>query len=551
MSKRSVIIQSLFCATMGAALLVLPVAAQDPPAANSLVNSSADSQLGSLRICLRLNDQTPFLGAATVRVLPETGFELLGARDAETGETDFFAVAPGKYTVYVTAPAYLDIHLRTEMEKGGPVKTLYVLMKRPSDVRDGKDVKDPQDPPKPSEAPDIFASPEPVELRTEASIPLPNEIPIAPFTPAKAESFAEPPPEQNKEEWKPVDWKDDGVVVDHSIACPSQQLLHIAGDRVKEFANSLEKFTAMENVEHFSVDKAGDRHGRETRKFSYVVTVTKNRYGTLMFDEYRNGGMDPTLFPANIATLGLPALVLVFHPNYSPDFNFNCDGMVSAAGHDYWQVSFAQRVDRPVKIQTYVVNGFSFPIYLQGRAWIDPGRGEVVRLESQLEKPIPQIELWQQHQVIDYIGVKFASTGQTVWLPQAAEVYVERHGKRYYRRHYFEDYRLFNVDTAQNQKAPKGSYSFTNLTDADMIGELTVNPIDGVKGGPVVLRFEVPARRTIVKMVGPGKDVNLTPADVASARFVHTGDSDAVKVDVDLVKETTLDVIPRSALANP
>jgi hypothetical protein len=242
---------------------------------------------------------------------------------------------------------------------------------------------------------------------------------------------------------------------------------------------------------------------------------------------------------------------LVFHPDYVRDFSYACDGLAHVGERDYWQVRFAQRLDRPVRIESYVVNGSSHSVYLEGRAWIDPGRGQVVRLESRLERPIPEIELWQQHQTIDYTGVKFASTGQEVWLPQAAEVYVERHGRKYYRRHTFEDFRLFNVDLAQSVKIPKGSYSFTNLSDGDLMGKLTVTPVEGMSGGPIELRFAVPAHHTVVKTVGPGKDVNLQPSAVASAKFIYSGETGSVKVDVDLVKETTLDVIPEKALANP
>jgi hypothetical protein len=282
-----------------------------------------------------------------------------------------------------------------------------------------------------------------------------------------------------------------------------------------------------------------------------VVVVSRDQNGTFGLQEFRDGNTDQSQFPAKIATMGLPAVVLVFHPDYAEDFAFECDGLARSEGRDYWQMRFAQREDRQVRIESYVVNGASYPVHLQGRAWIDPGKGQVVRLESQLLKPIPQIELWEQHQRIDYTEVRFASTGQEVWLPQAAEVYVERHGKRYYRRHSFEDFRLFNVDTSQNVKAPKGSYSFTNLTDRDMSGELTVMPVEGLQGGPITLRFEVPAHRTVIKTVGPGKDVSLPVASVGSAKFVYRGDAGAVKVDVDLLKETTLDVIPESALATP
>jgi hypothetical protein len=539
---------TLVCAVPAFAL------SQDPP--TNLTSDSAASS--TLRICLRLEDQSPFLGAASVLMLPETGYELLGVRD-DKGDVDFYAVPPGAYTIAVAAAPFSPVRLRVQMEPARE-KTLVVVMKRPGagnheakaqpaaeQPQKEQTAEQPKEPAKePAKQNDGAEVLRPV---TEESILDTKMQIVMPVTAAAPTATPKP----DKEPWKPVAWTDDGAILQSGVSCPTDQLLQIAGRHVREFVSSMEKFTAMETVEHFPVDKNGERKSPERRKFSYVVSINQDPNGTFGLAEYRNGGIDHSQFPANIATMGLPALVLVFHPDYAGDFRFDCDGLIRAHDHDYWQLRFAQREDRPVRIESYVVNGSSYPIYLQGRVWVDPGNGQIVRLESQLLKPVPQIELWQQHQVIDYTGVKFVSTGQEVWLPQDAEVYVERHNKRYIRRHSFEDFRLFNVDTAQNTKAPtKGSYSFTNLTDADMTGELTVNPVDGMKGGPVVLHFDVPAHRTVVKTVGPGKDVNLPAASVASAKFVHSGDSGSVKVEVDLVKETSLDVIPQSALTlNP
>jgi len=54
-----------------------------------------------------------------------------------------------------------------------------------------------------------------------------------------------------------------------------------------------------------------------------------------------------------------------------------------------------------------------------------------------------------------------------------------------------------------------------------------------------------------VKTVGPRKDVNLAVEAVRSAKFVHSGGTGAVKVDADLPRETTLDVIPAGPQDKP
>jgi len=50
--------------------------------------------------------------------------------------------------------------------------------------------------------------------------------------------------------------------------------------------------------------------------------------------------------------------------------------------------------------------------------------------------------------------------------------------------------------------------------------------------------------------VGPGKDVNLSVAEVGSATFAHNGRDGSIKVDANLARETTLDVIPGTLIGN-
>jgi hypothetical protein len=93
-----------------------------------------------------------------------------------------------------------------------------------------------------------------------------------------------------------------------------------------------------------------------------------------------------------------------------------------------------------------------------------------------------------------------------------------------------------------------GSYSFTNISDSDVSGELTVTSEPETNLKPVTLRFTLPAHTKLFKVVGPGKDVNLPPASVASATFAHSGKDGWVKVEVFLVKETMLDVMPETPI---
>lgn len=510
--------------------------------------------MASLKICLRLEDETPFMGNAEVRVLPEQGNELLGMAGDAAGEYLFSGITSGTYSILIRAAGYPGLQLSTHLDGGARQKMLFVPMRQnaaPPESPKGQTVDlllDAQ----PGAAPANATSGGNSLLSSkDAAAAKEAPPPAAGSEPAAAKEAAEPPSAANGDPnyWSPHELEEVVPAVDPAVACPQDALLHGVGLRMKEFVDTLEKFTATEKLEHFTVDRNGVRKSPETRSFAYVVSVKQNLYGTFLLEEFRDGNTDPHLFPAATATRGSPAMALIFHPALADGFDFRCEGMGQYQGRQVWQVHFVQRPDHPIQIRSYTVDGRSYGVSLEGRVWVDPGNDQVLRLESELVQPLEQIGLTREHFTIDYKPVQFHSTGQQLWLPQQAELFVERKGKRFYRRHVYSDFRLFNVDAAQNIRPPGESFSFTNTSDRDVSGELTVARRDGLTGDPVILRFVVPAHGKVFKIVGPGKDVNMPVAEVGAATFVHEGEASAVKVDSHLLKESSLDIVPQTKLS--
>jgi hypothetical protein len=311
-----------------------------------------------------------------------------------------------------------------------------------------------------------------------------------------------------------------------------------------QLVSNLEKFSATEHVTHFSVDKAGVLRSRETRSFEYVVLVSQDTFQGFQLDEYRNGNTNPAQFPAGIATTGLPVMAAIFHPQMQPDFKLSCEGLGQWNGHPAWQVRFEQRPDRLNRIRAYNIGGNYYSVALKGRAWIDAGTYQVLRLETDLVQPVKEMQLTRERLSIEYGEVQFHSHNLQLWLPKSAELYWERHGHRYYRRHDFSNFKIFAVDTDQKYQRPKESYSFTNTSDRDIPGVLVVNPVSSSHLSPVSIAFTVPAGRSVFKTIGAGKDVGIPGELVGSAKYVYKGQVDSVKVDAYLATESTLEVVP-------
>jgi len=277
-----------------------------------------------------------------------------------------------------------------------------------------------------------------------------NDIVVPDLIPAVA---AAPLPSN----WLPPDVDERMPPVERDAACALDDVLEKAGKRVQEFVSNVDRFTATELLKHESINKWGFATSPETRKFDYVVSVEEIRPGYLGVEEYRIRHGSGEDFPDGVATIGLPALVLIFHPYNAGSFEMTCEGLARWNGALGWQVHFRQRSDKPNTIRSYRIgsNGPSYPVALRGRAWIAADSYQILRLETDLVAPVPEIRLATDRAIIEYGPVHFREGQVDMWLPQSAELYYDWKGRRSHRRHSFSNYLLFSVGDRQQISAPK------------------------------------------------------------------------------------------------
>jgi tetratricopeptide (TPR) repeat protein len=257
--------------------------------------------------------------------------------------------------------------------------------------------------------------------------------------------------------WLPPDIDERVPPVEAGAACALDDVAQKAGQRIEEFVTNVDRFVATESVNHETINKSGLVTAPETRKFDYMVSIQEVRKGFFNVEEFRTVGNTFGQFPDGVETNGLPAMVLIFHPNNVGSFELTCEGLARWNGGLAWQVHFRQRPDKPNTIRKYRLGamGRSVPVSLKGRAWIAADTYQVVRLETQMLAPVPEIHLAADSTVIEYGPVHFRERNMDMWLPQSADVYSDWRGRRFHRRHSFSKYLLSSVDDQQHISAPK------------------------------------------------------------------------------------------------
>jgi len=254
--------------------------------------------------------------------------------------------------------------------------------------------------------------------------------------------------------WEPAGIDDLKPTVAPGVECPLAAVLQGSGDRVAQLVEDVSRFAAVEDLFHQRLDRYGVPIRTDSRKFNYVASIAEPEPGYLEVNEYRAEKLTLEGYPDHIASTGFATLAFVFHPDVRDDFEMRCEGLGNWQGLATWLVHFQQREDRPNRMHSYKMGSQIYPVSLKGRAWIRADNFEIVRLESELVKPMPQIQLLSEHQLVEYGPIQFGKSGTSLWLPKSAEIYFDFRHQRYYRRHSFDHYMLFAVNADEHRKEP-------------------------------------------------------------------------------------------------
>jgi hypothetical protein len=235
-------------------------------------------------------------------------------------------------------------------------------------------------------------------------------------------------------------------------ACSLDEVLPRVSAHATEFVDNVNRITATEVLDLERRHRNGRIEESMHDKVRYVanIQVVDSRYLTV--DEYRDGTNSMHGF---IKAVGSPALVLVFHPLNRDEFDIACKGRSTWQGAPVYLLSFQQRPDRPNVMSEFKTRDGRYTVSLKGIAWVDAITFQVVHLETDLLKPVPDLFLDVEHQALDYAPVAFGTRKISLWLPQSVDISVYVGSKQFSAHHLYSNYQLFVVDTGQKIGKPK------------------------------------------------------------------------------------------------
>lgn len=253
-------------------------------------------------------------------------------------------------------------------------------------------------------------------------------------------------------QWSPPDIDASVPPVRSGVACPLGLILQETAKRQDEFVENLQRFTADDHIVQIDLGKDGKQHRTLKELAQYTAQLELNTTGTYRVEEYRS--TKGASVPPPLVDTGTAAFALIFQPRQVEHFDIRCEGQTDIEGVPAWQLRFEESPDMNESFHSMRVNGRVYYLKLKGRAWIAADGYQVLRLQTDLIAPVPEIELQVEHLDITYAPIEFRKLKLQLWLPKQAALYIGYHGHRYERVHNFSAFQLFNVETQESVKEP-------------------------------------------------------------------------------------------------
>ena len=237
-------------------------------------------------------------------------------------------------------------------------------------------------------------------------------------------------------------------------------ILRSVAESVQALFQSFPDTSSHEQIEMEVLHPNGRVAQSQAQQFEYLMVKGSDENGVHL-SEYRTdkagnratpGGTDGGRY---MVTVGFASDPLIFHPDYLAGSSLRLLGRQRLDGHDTLVIAFAERPATAKMLEEFRISNASAVVLVQGIAWVDAATYQVLRMRTDLLRPVPELRLEAQATDVRFGEVRFPSKDQPMWLPQDVTVTVHWNGRTFRNLHHYSDYELFQVKTRQKIRAPK------------------------------------------------------------------------------------------------
>jgi tetratricopeptide (TPR) repeat protein len=234
---------------------------------------------------------------------------------------------------------------------------------------------------------------------------------------------------------------------------PLEGILQAVGKNVAEFFKNFPNTSSLEEIHQEQLGRNGKTHKVQDSRYRYLCAIPAEAWGP-GFDEYRmnvvkDEGLPSGLKEGFMLTAGFASAQILFHPVYQSQATFRYLGSQKLSGHDTWVVAFAQRPDTAQIHGVFRSGEVELTTFSQGLAWVDTQTYQIVRLRSDLLRPLPEVRLKKQTTDIDFAEVRFNRLQEAFWLPEKVTVTVDWNRHLLRNKHQYSEFKVFSVDSRQ------------------------------------------------------------------------------------------------------
>jgi hypothetical protein len=220
------------------------------------------------------------------------------------------------------------------------------------------------------------------------------------------------------------------------------------GDVTENLARRLPNLLAHEEVIQKQIRGIAKRKGQARQEFDYLILAHPGREAVSL-EEYRSEETDRPKKRAAAQdyplTQGFITIWVRFYPANQPQSSFRYLGEQKVSGEKTWVIAFAEKPEAakfPGKIQ---LEGSEFSVFYQGVAWIDETTFRIVRIHTDLLKPLPEARLQALSTTVDFGAAHITESNSIFWLPRSATVRLDWDRRVFENVHKYSGYRLYKA----------------------------------------------------------------------------------------------------------